>query len=205
MPNPPLILASNSPRRLELLAQVGIVPDAVIPADIDEAARANERADALAKRLASEKAMAVYKTHAQPHPGAIILAADTFVTVGRRMLQKPENAEQAAEFLRLMSGRRVKVLTGVAVMHHTLATPRVKLHTNIVETKRLTEDEIAWHTAHESEWRGRSGGCSVTGRFSAFIKRTDGTMDSIAGLPLCVTIGVLQSCGYTLSCHGHPD
>jgi septum formation protein len=228
MPNPPLILASGSPRRLELLAQIGITPDAVIPADIDETAHKGETPQALALRLASEKAMAVYAQVCHPGRSAaetrdllqsgmmkvparglaplagmtvppIILAADTFVTVGRRMLQKPDNAEQAAEFLRLMSGRRVKVLTGVAVMHHTLAAPRVKLHTNIVQTKRLTEDEIAWHTAHETEWRGRSGGCSVTGRFSAFIKRTSGTMDSIAGLPLYETSGLLKSCGYDIT------
>lgn len=234
MSNPPLILASSSPRRLELLAQIGIIPDAIIPADIDETAYKNERPDALAKRLAGEKALAVYNKvieqertpppcpppsrgrenigksqgdltlysdhliiRSSDHP--LILAADTFVTVGRRVLQKPENADEAAQFLRWMSGRRVRVLTAVAVMHTSLAAPRVKLHTSIIATKRLTEAEIAWHTAHENEWRGRSGGCSVSGRFSAFIKRIDGSADGIAGLPLYETVGLLKSCGYRLS------
>jgi septum formation protein len=246
MPNPPLILASGSPRRLDLLAQVGIVPDAIIPADIDETAHKNERPDVLAKRLAAQKAMAVYlqltpemnsdeSAPPPPHRGRdgegdkkrnavspegpppypppkrgrgsigalgsqdpIILAADTFVTVGRRMLQKPADAIEAAQFLRWMSGRRVRVLTAVAVMTDGLAAPRVKLDTSIIVVKQLTEAEIAWHTSFTEEWQGRSGGCAIDGRFAAFIKRIDGTPDSIGGLPLYDTIGLLSSCGYQL-------
>lgn len=189
---PPLILASSSPRRLELLAQIGITPDHIIPAYIDETALPGERAEALAKRLAASKAQSVFGTH----PHAIVLAADTFVTVGRRMLQKPADAGEAAQFLKWMSGRRVRVLTGVAVMAPKLSIPRVRLHISTVCTKRLTDVEIAWHTGHPEEWQGRSGGCSITGRFSAFIKRIDGLPDSIAGLPLCDTMGLLTACGY---------
>lgn len=191
-PNPKLILASASPRRLELLAQIGIVPDRVIPADIDESALKNEGPAALAKRLAGQKAMAVFANH----PDHIVLAADTFVTVGRYVLQKPNDATEAAQFLRRMSGKRVKVLTGVAVMAPNLPAPRVRLHTSIIQTKRLTETEIAWHSSFPQEWQGRSGGCSVTGRFSAFIKRVSGTPDSIGGLPLYDTLCLLASCGY---------
>lgn len=189
-----LILASASPRRLELLAQIGITPDAVIPADIDETAHKNETPEALAKRLAATKAQAVFEKHAD----AIILAADTFVTVGSRTLQKPENATEATQFLKWMSGRRVKVLTAVAVASPTSPTPRVRLSTNTIITKRLTPQEIAWHASFPQEWQGRSGGCSVTGRFGAFIKRIDGTPDSIGGLPLYDTMCLLRSCGYDI-------
>lgn len=196
MSNPPLILASASPRRLELLAQIGVTPDAVIPADIDETAHKGETPARLAVRLAGEKSLAVYsKCAAGATPLPVVLAADTFVTVGRRVLQKPENAAAAAQFLRWMSGRRVKVLTAVAVMGPTLNAPRIKLHTNIIQTQRLTEDDIAWHTRHTDEWQGRSGACSITGRFAAFIKRLDGTPDSVAGLPLRQTIHLLRSVG----------
>lgn len=197
--NPQLILASSSPRRLELLAQIGVTPDAVIPADIDESPKKDEMPAALAKRLASDKAGHV---HAQ-YPDALVIGADTFVTVGRHVLQKPKDARDAAHFLMLMSGRRVKVITGVAVMAPGLASPRLRLSTNTICVKRLTPADIAWHTSFPDEWQGRSGGCSVTGRFSGFITRIDGTPDSIAGLPLYDTLCLLTSCGYSF--HGHID
>lgn len=190
---PPLILASASPRRLELLRQIGIDPDHIIPADIDETPLKGEAADKLAVRLAVAKAAHV---HAK-HPEAIVIAADTFVTVGRRQLQKPANADEARQFLRWMSGRRVKVLTGLAVMAPALLRPKTRLSTSIICTKRLTDDEIEWHTATD-EWQGRSGGCSIEGAFAAFVKRIDGTQDSIAGLPLYDTMSLLRSVGASL-------
>ncbi len=201
----PLILASASPRRLALLAQIGVIPDAIIPADIDETERKGERAADLAQRLAAEKAMAVYM-QIQSDPrfhDPVILAADTFVTVGRRALQKPADAVEAAQFLRYMSGRRVRVLSAVAVMGGPHAgptpVPRVRLHISTLAVKRLTEAEIAWHTSFVDEWHGRSGGCAIDGRFAAFIKRIDGTPDSIGGLPLYDTINLLNSCGYNVT------
>ncbi len=197
---PPLILASASPRRLALLAQIGIIPDAIIPADIDEAARTGERPDDLAQRLAREKAIEVYQKSMSTMPNAVVLGADTFIVVGRRALQKPSDAAEAAQFLRYMSGRRVRVLTAVAVVGGPHAgpspLPRVRLHTSIVAVKRLTEDDIKWHTSFPEEWQGRSGGCAIDGRFAAFIKRIDGTPDSIGGLPLFDTINLLNLCGY---------
>lgn len=202
---PPLILASASPRRLALLAQIGITPDAIIPADIDETERKGERAADLSQRLAAEKAMAVYtqiQSDRRFHD-PVILAADTFVTVGRRALQKPADAVEAAQFLRYMSGRRVRVLSAVAVMGGPYAgstpSPRVRLHISTIAVKRLTEAEIAWHTSFPEEWQGRSGGCAIDGRFAAFIKRIDGTPDSIGGLPLYDTINLLNSCGYSVT------
>lgn len=192
--NPPLILASGSPRRRELLAQIGITPDHIIPADIDESPLSSETPRALALRLAAAKAAHVFAAH----PDAIVLAADTFVVVGRTCLQKPADAAQAADFLRRMSGRRVRVLTGIAVMAPTLPRPRTRLSTSIVCVKHLNEDDIAWHTNKVDEWQGRSGGCAVDGYFGAFIKRIDGTPDSIGGLPLYDTMCLLRSMGYNL-------
>jgi septum formation protein len=189
----PLILASASPRRLELLKQIGITPDAVIPADIDETPRKGEAADKLALRLAIAKAAHVHSKH----PGSIVIAADTFVTVGRRQLQKPADEDEARQFLRLMSGRRIKVLTGVAVMAPHLSTPKSRLSTSIVCTKRLTDEDVEWHTA-TSEWQGRSGGCAIDGAFGAFVKRIDGTQDSIGGLPLYDTLMLLRSVNFSL-------
>jgi septum formation protein len=201
---PSFILASASPRRLALLAQIGIVPDAVIPPDIDETERIGERAVDLAVRLATEKVAAVY-TQIQSDPqwkNPIVLAADTFVTVGRRSLQKPQDAVEAAQFLRYMSGRRVRVLSAVAVIGGPFSggvpSPRVRLHISTIAVKRLTESEIIWHTSFMDEWKGRSGGCAIDGRFAAFIKRIDGTPDSIGGLPIYQTINLLNSCGYQL-------
>lgn len=186
----PLILASASPRRLELLRQIGITPAHIIPADIDESPRPHETPKALALRLAVEKAMAIY----QKHPDHVVLAADTFVTVGRHSLQKPVDEAEARSFLRLMSGRRVKVLSGVAVMGPSFDKPRTRLSISTICTKRLTEADIDWHTA-SNEWQGRSGGCSISGHFAAFVKRVDGTPDSIAGLPLYDTLLLLRAAG----------
>ena len=190
---PKLILASASPRRLDLLAQVGITPDQVIPADIDETAMAGEGAKDLALRLAAAKAAHVHVGN----PQSVVLAADTFVTVGRRMLQKPLDATDEARFLRLMSGRRHKVLSAVAVMAPGLPAPRVRLSINTVHVKRLTPSEIDWFVTNR-EWEGKSGGYGIQGRFSAFVKRIDGTQDSIMGLPLYDTLCLLRSCGYPI-------
>jgi septum formation protein len=184
-----LILASSSPRRLELLRQIGIEPYAVIPADIDETALKNEQPDALALRLAASKAAHVYTLH----PDQVVLAADTFVTVGRRQLQKPADAAEAAQFMRWMSGRRHRVLTAVAVMGPGMTKPRTRLSISVIHVKRLTEDEINWYLAGNS-WQGCSG-YALQSRFGAFVTRIDGTSDSIRGLPLYDTMCLLRSAG----------
>ena len=188
----PLILASASPRRLELLEQIGIIPDQVIPADIDETPHAGEEAKKLALRLAGEKAAAIFKQY----PDHVVLAADTFITVGRRALQKPADEAEARSFLHLMSGRRHMVLTAIAVMAPSLETPRTRLSSSIVHLKSLTPDDIDWYLS-QNKWQGCSGYASQT-RFAAFVKRIDGTQDSIRGLPLYDTVCLLRSAGYSI-------
>lgn len=187
--NLPLILASASPRRLELLTQMGVTPAQIIPADIDESPKPHETPRTLALRLASEKAQAVFARH----PDHAVLAADTFVTVGRRTLQKPHDRAEAMDFLRLMSGRRHRVLTAVAVMAPGLAQPRTRLSINTVCVKRLTEDDMNGYL-DENKWQGCSG-YALQSRFGAFVTRIDGTPDSIRGLPLYDTRCLLQSVG----------
>ena len=190
--NPRLILASASPRRLNLLKQINVTPDAVIPADIDETPLADEPANKLAVRLATQKALAV---HAQ-NPDAIIIAADTFITVGRRQLQKPENRAEAFKFTKLMSGRRHKVLTAVAVMGPGLAKPRTRLSINTVSVKPLSDAEINWYL-DQNLWQGKSGYGLESG-FSAFIKYYTGTQSGIIGLPLYETLTLIRSAGYKI-------
>ena len=184
----PLVLASASPRRLDLLKQIGIVPEAVIPADIDESPLPHETPRALACRLAAEKAAKVFADH-KDH---IVLAADTFITLGARSLQKPADTEEERRFLQQLSGRRHKVLSAVSVMAPGLAAPRGRLSINTVCVKRLTNAEIESYI-EAGEWVGKSGGYAIQGRFGAFITRIDGTQASIAGLPLYETYALL--CG----------
>ena len=152
-----LVLASASPRRLDLLARIGVVPDSVVPADVDESVLRGELPRDHALRLAREKAEAV----AAKNPDALVLAADTVVSVGRRVLPKVEDEATLRACMKLLSGRRHRVMTGVA-----LAAPRQPVRTRLVETmiamKPLSQDEIDYYAAH-GEWRGKAGGYALQG------------------------------------------
>jgi septum formation protein len=178
-----LVLASASPRRLALLAQIGVTPDAVIAANIDETPRAKEPPRALALRLAREKAEAV------DAPGALVLGADTVVAVGRRLLPKTETEAEARASLALLSGRGHRVLTGVA-----LKTPqgmRTRLGEARVSFKVLSAAEIEAYVASE-EWRGKAGGYAIQGRAARFIVSIVGSYSAIVGLPLYETANLLE-------------
>ncbi|KRA75001.1 septum formation inhibitor Maf [Caulobacter sp. Root656] len=186
----PLVLASASPRRLDLLAQVGVAPDRVDPADIDETPLRDETPRRHALRLAVEKARAV----APRSPGAIVLAADTVVAVGRRILPKAETAEQAARCLKLLSGRNHKVLTGIAAI-----APDGREASRLVETrvqfKHLSDAEQADYLAG-GEWNGKAGGYGVQGVAGGFIIDLHGSYTSVVGLPLYETLNLLTGLGY---------
>ncbi|GGL41460.1 MULTISPECIES: Maf family protein [Caulobacter] len=186
----PLVLASASPRRLDLLAQVGVAPDRVDPADIDETPLRDETPRRHALRLAVEKARAV----APRSPGAIVLAADTVVAVGRRILPKAETPEQAARCLKLLSGRNHKVLTGIAAI-----APDGREASRLVETrvqfKHLSDAEQADYLAG-GEWNGKAGGYGVQGVAGGFIIDLHGSYTSVVGLPLYETLNLLTGLGY---------
>jgi septum formation protein len=183
-----LILASASPRRLDLLARIGIVPDAVDPADIDEAALPDELPRLHVTRLAAAKAHAV----AVRHPDAVVLAADTVVVAGRRILPKAEDEGQARVCLKLLSGRRHRVLTAVTVIADGIA--RHRLSTTIVTFKPLTAAEIDAYIAC-GEWHGKAGGYAIQGRAEAFVRFLSGSHSGVVGLPLFETRNLLLSAG----------
>ena len=191
---PHLVLASASPRRLDLLLQVGCRPGAVDPSEIDETPKPRELPQNLASRLAREKAVAV----AARHPGAFVLAADTVVACGRRILPKAENEEAARRCLEILSGRRHRVWGGVAV-----AAPDGRVVCRVVETvvafKRLTGNEVDAYIA-SGEWKDKAGGYAVQGRAAAFIPYLSGSYSNVVGLPLFETVAVLRGLGY--SCGG---
>ncbi|MFN7163869.1 MAG: Maf family protein [Hyphomonas sp.] len=184
---PPLILASASPRRLELLAQIGLVPDKVVPADIDETRRKDEAPRALAERLAREKASACAEA-------GYVLAADTVVALGQRNLEKAADEAEAEAFLRLLSGRAHQCLTGVAVRapDGRLASRTVLAR---VKMKRLTDAEIAAYVA-SGEWKGKAGGYGIQGMAGGFITAINGSYSAIVGLPLYETRMLLSGLGY---------
>lgn len=186
----PLVLASASPRRLDLLVQVGVVPDIIDPAHVDEAAHRHERPEHLAVRLAAAKAEAVAARMA----GAWVLGADTVVACGRRILPKPTTVADARACLRLLSGRRHRVHGGVAVV-----TPDGRSHlrrvTTIVAFKRLQEDEIAAYLSGD-EWRGKAGGYAIQGRAARFVRWIEGSYSNVVGLPLFETCALLDGLGF---------
>lgn len=186
----PLILASASPRRLELLAQVGIVPDRVLPAEIDETPLKDELPRALAVRLAVEKASAA----AQSQQKAYTVAADTVVACGRRILGKAEDAAEARRFLELLSGRRHRVIGGIA-----LCAPDGRIVSRAVETivqfKKLSAAEIDGYLA-SGEWQGKAGAYAIQGRAAAFVKFIRGSYSNVVGLSLYDTMQMLKGVGY---------
>ena len=193
---PPLVLASGSPRRLALLQQIGIEPDALLPADVDETPRKAEMPRILAARLAAEKASAaqVLAARRDDLKGHFMLAADTVVCVGRRILPKCELIDEAADCLRLLSGRPHRVYTGVTVI-----TPRGGRRHRLVETrvrfKRLSGDEIETYLA-SGEWRGKAGGYAIQGLAGSFVVKLVGSYTSVVGLPLYETMSLLVGEGF---------
>ena len=191
---PLLVLASASPRRLDLLRQIGLEPDRVDPADIDEIPRPGELPPAHAIRLAEEKARAVMPRH----PGAYILAADTVVACGRRILPKPLDAASARACLKMLSGRRHRVYGGIA-----LASPDERLTLRRVDShvtfKRLSDAEIAAYLS-SGEWRGKAGGYAIQGRAAALIRWVSGSYSNVVGLPLFETFQLLIGRGYRPPC-----
>jgi septum formation protein len=188
-----LILASASPRRIDLLARIGIVPDAVVPADVDESIPKGELPHDHALRLASAKA----ETVAAREPDALVLAADTVVAVGRRILPKVEDEETLRACMKLLSGRRHRVLTGVA-----LAAPGRPLRTRLVETmiamKSLSPQEIDHYAAH-GEWRGKAGGYALQGYGEVYVRHIAGSYSNVVGLPLAETRTLLKAAGYPIA------
>jgi len=193
---PRLVLASASPRRLQLLGQVGIEPDKLLPADIDETPQPRELPRALAKRMALTKARtARHMAGRDPELAtAFVLAADTVVAVGRRILPSPEFTDEAANCLRLLSGRGHRVYGGIC-----LITPRGKVRTRVVETrlrfKRLSREEIEAYLA-SGEWDGKAGGYAIQGRAGSFVTRLSGSYSNVVGLALYETMTLLSGEGY---------
>ncbi len=183
-----LILASASPRRRVLLAQVGVVADALRPAVIDEAPAKGELPRLYAQRMAAEKAEA-----AAPAPGELVLAADTVVAVGRRILGKPADEAEAERFLRLLSGRRHRVITAVCLASAERRWLR-RVETR-VKVKRLSEREITAYLASR-EWEGKAGGYAIQGLAGAFIPMIIGSYTNVVGLPLTETVALLEGAGY---------
>lgn len=189
------ILASASPRRLELLAQIGLTPSEVLATEIDETPRKAELPTIYAQRMAQEKAQAA----ATQRPDATILAADTVVACGRRILGKPVDEFEARKFLRLLSGRRHRVYTAVCVYspQNKKSQPskayQQKLSCTQVKFKRLTHEEIEGYLA-SGEWQGKAGAYAIQGRAAAFIPWMSGSYSNVVGLPLAEVSAMLASC-----------
>jgi len=187
-----LVLASASPRRVELLARLGLVTAATDPADLDETPLKQEAPAAHARRLAREKAVAV----AARHDGCVTLAADTVVAVGRRILPKAEDRDCARRCLELISGRRHRVHTAVCVIDPQ-GRCRERLSTTVITMKRLHADEIASYL-DSGEWQGKAGGYAIQGRAEAFALDLSGSHSGVMGLPLYETRLLLQAAGIAL-------
>jgi septum formation protein len=189
-PSPPLVLASASPRRLDLLAQIGIRPDRVIPAHLDETALAGELPAQHARRLAEAKVTAV----APGEPASFVLGADTVVAVGRRILPKATDEHIARACLRLLSGRRHRVFGAVSI-----TAPAGRSITRgvvtVVQIKRLSPEEIDAYLA-AGEWRDKAGGYAIQGRAAALIGFISGSYSNVVGLPLFETAQMLSGLGY---------
>ncbi|SFS15210.1 Maf family protein [Yoonia litorea] len=185
-----LVLGSGSPRRLELLAQLGLTPSDIRPPDIDEDALKGELPRDYVKRIAAEKAAAVSAAADE-----VVLCADTTVALGRRIMGKPADSDEAAAFLRAMSGRRHKVITALAVKRGAdIWTKDVQ---STVAMKRLSDAEIAAYIA-SGDWQGKAGGYAIQGSAGAFIPWINGSYTAIVGLPLTETAGLLTAAGLVI-------
>lgn len=185
-----LVLASASPRRRELLAGIGIFPDAVIPPDMDETPCRRELPARTAQRLADSKAESI----AGREPEAFVIAADTVVALGRRLLGKPADENEARRFLGMISGRRHRVYGGVAVVAPD-GRRAGRLVTTVVSFKRLAPPEIETYLA-SGEWRDKAGGYAIQGRAAALVPRISGSYSNVVGLPLYETVSLLRGLGF---------
>lgn len=194
---PQLVLASASPRRLDLLRQVGIEPDAIQPADIDETPQPGEMPRPLAGRLAAQKALAA-RTAGGHASDTYILASDTVVAMGRRTLGKPDDEAQARRFLGMLSGRRHRVISGVSVI---APDGRQVTRTSVtaVQFKRMSELEITSYLK-TGEWSGKAGGYAIQGHAAAFVRSINGCYFNVVGLPLHDTVNLLNGLGFPV--HG---
>lgn len=190
--NPVLVLASESPRRLKLLAQAGIVPDAVVPAAIDETPQKGELPRGYALRLAAGKARAAAAVWSGRQ--ASILAADTVVACGRRILPKAEGDADVRACLALLSGRRHAVLTAIAILD-VEGHLKTRVATTRVAFKRLSTDEIDSYVRY-GEGVGKAGGYAIQGRAETFVRQLNGSYSNVVGLPLLETVSLLRGCGY---------
>jgi len=185
-----LILGSGSPRRKELLAQIGVVADDIRPPDIDETPLKNELPRPYCARMAREKVQAV-----PADAGDVVLCADTTVALGRRIMGKPVDAGEAAEFLLAMSGRRHKVITAIAVRCGDRVWERDVV--TDVKMKRLSDEELNAYLA-TNDWQGKAGGYGIQGPAGALIPWISGSFTAVVGLPLAETAGLLQAAGYPM-------
>ena len=185
---PPLVLASSSPRRLMLLAQLGITPARVVSPDIDETPLRDELPRPYAQRMARAKAAAVRE------PGTLVLAGDTVVAVGRRILPKAETEAEARSCLTILSGRRHRVLTAIAVTAPDGRTLE-RLSESIVTFNRLSKQQADTYIASE-EWRGKAGGYAINGLAASFVRFLSGSYSGVVGLPLFETAQLLRGCGW---------
>ena len=185
-----LVLGSGSPRRAELLGQIGVVADDIRPPDIDETPLNAELPRPYCARIAREKVLAV-----QASADEIVLCADTTVAMGRRILGKPDDAGQAAEFLLALAGRRHKVITAIAVKRGDQIWQRDVVTT--VQVKRLSDDELNAYLA-SNDWQGKAGGYAIQGPFGAFIPWISGSYSAVMGLPVAETTQLLRAAGYPL-------
>ncbi len=193
---PELILASASPRRLALLNQIGIEPEHLVPAHVDETPGRHELARKLASRLADIKALSAQNKAHQAGIGdnSLVLAADTVVAIGRRILPKAETMDEAASALRLLSGRSHRVYTGVCLLNGAGQARRRLVETKI-RFKRLSGREIESYLA-SAEWRGKAGGYAIQGIAGAFVQKISGSYHAVVGLPLFETVALLSGAGY---------
>ena len=188
---PRLILGSASPRRRELLAQLGLVPHAIRAPDIDEDPQRGETPRHYCERIAREKVAAI-----AAGPGEVVLCADTTVAVGRRILGKPRDAGEAAEFLFLLSGRRHHVSTAVAVRRDGRIWERVV--DTVVKVKPMSDAEVNGYLA-SGEWQGKAGGYAIQGLFGAYIPWLQGSFTGVVGLPLAETASLLAAAGIAVT------
>jgi septum formation protein len=200
MTSPRLILASASPRRRDLLAQIGVTPALILHPDIDETPKKDELPATYAQRLASEKA-AKAALDPQVRDGDLILSADTVVAVGRRILPKTESEAEAKRCLDLLSGRRHRVLTAIALLPiiegRKIGKASTRLVTSTVAFKRMTDAEIAAYLA-SGEWQGKAGGYAVQGLAAAYVRWMEGSYSSVVGLPLHEVATLLAARGVIL-------
>ena len=190
MTRPKLILGSGSPRRAELLGQLGLVADDIRPPDVDETPKKGELPLVYCRRIAAAKAAAMTVAADE-----IVLCADTTVALGRRIMGKPEGAAQAAEFLMSLSGRRHRVITSVVVRNATNTWARDVV--TDVKMKRLSNEELNGYLATD-DWQGKAGGYAIQGPAGAFIPWIQGSYTAVVGLPVAETAGLLKAAGFPL-------